>query len=87
MAIPLKSRLRSVGTLEAVVSHPSAMPAWSPGGLFWTNHEVLPGGNLSPNHLGEKDKANKGVVQFPKTHYKAHMNFDEASHVAPSYLL
>ena len=34
-----------------------------------------------------KDKANKGVVQFPRAHYKAqHMNFDEASHVAPSYL-
>lgn len=35
MAIPLKSRLRSVGTLEAVVSHRSAMLAWSYGGLLW----------------------------------------------------
>ena len=33
-----------------------------------------------------KGKANKGVVLFPRAHYKAHKNFDGASHAAPSYL-
>ena len=64
MAIPLKSRLRSVGTLEVVVSHHSAMPIWSLGGFVLDNREVLPGGNLSPNHLGEGAEQTEVLSSF-----------------------